>query len=445
MASEIRVNSISSRSGLSTITFGAYGVEIAGITTISQLNVNSGTNAQFAGVVTASAFYGNGSNLTGIDATALKDSNGNVKIQAQASGAVVTGILTTGNVTVGGATTSLVVNGDLRVTGVITTGTSTITLNGNTNTITVGNAFLSSTAGVGLGSTTTAGRNAGVGTVIGSMIFNSDTQSIESYSGAGGWRTVKNMQQITQYFVYTSPTTANLTSTYNFGPDATVDILHLSTGANGSSGSPGNPGNDSGGQGGAGGAGGSLNYKIGQTIAQTGTSFPVTTPSYPSPAMPSPQPGGGPYAGGPGNPGPNMYAGIPGTNASFTITPFAPYFPAYTLSNGNGGAGGPGGNSQFAGDGGSGGGGGLIVAPNGALPAPLAPSTDNTIIGTAGGTASGTGGRNPGPGGSGGQGYGAGGGGGAGGAEHYGSTTGGAGGGAGSPGIMIIKVTGYQS
>ena len=57
MASEIRVNSISSRSGLSTITFGAYGVEIAGITTISQLNVNSGTNANFSGVVTATGGF----------------------------------------------------------------------------------------------------------------------------------------------------------------------------------------------------------------------------------------------------------------------------------------------------------------------------------------------------------------------------------------------------
>ena len=33
-------------------------------------------------------------NLTGIDATALKDSGGNVKIQAQASGAVHTGFST---------------------------------------------------------------------------------------------------------------------------------------------------------------------------------------------------------------------------------------------------------------------------------------------------------------------------------------------------------------
>ena len=39
-----------------------------------------------AGVVTATSFHGSGASLTGIDATALKDPAGNVKIQAQASG-----------------------------------------------------------------------------------------------------------------------------------------------------------------------------------------------------------------------------------------------------------------------------------------------------------------------------------------------------------------------
>ena len=47
-----------------------------------------------SGVVTATAFHGSGASLTGIDATALKDSGGNVKVQAQASGAVHTGIST---------------------------------------------------------------------------------------------------------------------------------------------------------------------------------------------------------------------------------------------------------------------------------------------------------------------------------------------------------------
>ena len=47
-----------------------------------------------SGVITATSFSGSGANLTGIDATALKDSGGNVKIQAQASGAMHTGVST---------------------------------------------------------------------------------------------------------------------------------------------------------------------------------------------------------------------------------------------------------------------------------------------------------------------------------------------------------------
>ena len=50
--------------------------------------------ATVTGVVTATSFSGSGANLTGIDATALKDGSGNVKIQANPDGAVVTGVLT---------------------------------------------------------------------------------------------------------------------------------------------------------------------------------------------------------------------------------------------------------------------------------------------------------------------------------------------------------------
>ena len=49
---------------------------------ITARNINS------SGIITATSFVGSGANLTGIDATAVKDSGGNVKIQAQASGAV---------------------------------------------------------------------------------------------------------------------------------------------------------------------------------------------------------------------------------------------------------------------------------------------------------------------------------------------------------------------
>ena len=67
--------------------------------------------ANITGVVTATSFSGSGANLTGIDATALKDGGGSVKIQANSDGAVVTGVLTattgsfTGNISVGGTLT----------------------------------------------------------------------------------------------------------------------------------------------------------------------------------------------------------------------------------------------------------------------------------------------------------------------------------------------------
>ena len=56
--------------------------------------LGTGVTVTAAGVVSATTYYGSGANLTGIDATSLKDSGGNIKIQANPSGAVVTGVLT---------------------------------------------------------------------------------------------------------------------------------------------------------------------------------------------------------------------------------------------------------------------------------------------------------------------------------------------------------------
>ena len=75
MTSEIRANKQTNRVGLGTVTYTDTGIIVSGI-------------------VTANSFKGDGSSLTGIDATALKDTGGAVKIQAQASGAVYTGIHT---------------------------------------------------------------------------------------------------------------------------------------------------------------------------------------------------------------------------------------------------------------------------------------------------------------------------------------------------------------
>jgi len=65
--------------------------------------IGAPSGAVVTGVVTATSFSGSGASLTGIDATALKDSGGSVKVQANTSGIVVTGIATatsfSGNIT----------------------------------------------------------------------------------------------------------------------------------------------------------------------------------------------------------------------------------------------------------------------------------------------------------------------------------------------------------
>ena len=88
------------------------------------ISVGSNIHLGNAGVITATSFSGSGANLTGIDATALKDSGGAVKIQAQASGAMHTGFSTMQN---------------LRVTGVATFGSGSTTI--DNNVINVGTAL----------------------------------------------------------------------------------------------------------------------------------------------------------------------------------------------------------------------------------------------------------------------------------------------------------------
>ena len=93
------------------------GFSVTGVVTASNVSVASS--------VTANKFYGDGSSLSGIDASSLKDGS-NVKVQAVSGGANVTGDLgVSGNLTVNGTTTtidtavtavdSLAVDGDVNV------------------------------------------------------------------------------------------------------------------------------------------------------------------------------------------------------------------------------------------------------------------------------------------------------------------------------------------
>ena len=86
--SRIRANKITNKAGTGAVELekGAHLPTGIGITGAGGINVT--------GVISATSFSGSGAGLTGIDATSLKDPAGNVKIQAQASGAVYTGIHT---------------------------------------------------------------------------------------------------------------------------------------------------------------------------------------------------------------------------------------------------------------------------------------------------------------------------------------------------------------
>ena len=86
--SRIRANKITNKAGTGAVELekGAHLPTGIGITGAGSINLS--------GVITATSFSGNGAGLTGIDATSIKDPAGNVKIQAQASGAVYTGIHT---------------------------------------------------------------------------------------------------------------------------------------------------------------------------------------------------------------------------------------------------------------------------------------------------------------------------------------------------------------
>ena len=117
MASEIRVNKINNRAGLGTVTYTDTGIIVSGISTATNFktglsnlhstgltvgdsfvhstgfNVGSNIKLGSTGVITATSFSGDGSQLSGIDASALKFGAA-TKVQATNTGAVVSGILT---------------------------------------------------------------------------------------------------------------------------------------------------------------------------------------------------------------------------------------------------------------------------------------------------------------------------------------------------------------
>lgn len=145
--------------GFTTTTSGLFVVTHAGRVGIqtgqptSELHVFG--NQTVTGVITATTFNGQVNSgvgtITRILATHLDSTNANIGVATvgflTGTNLYYTGISTLANVVIGSGTTDLIVTGDARVTGILTIGTSSITLNGNTDIVTVGTGVTISGSG----------------------------------------------------------------------------------------------------------------------------------------------------------------------------------------------------------------------------------------------------------------------------------------------------------
>ncbi len=205
MASEIRVNQIQNRSGLTTTTLNDHGVVVAGIVTANSFsgditgNVTgniSGATAAMTGNIDMKT-GGSGSLILGDDQFVKFGDNNELTIQhsspAGASGAnFIEGDSAGKNLFIRSKLNQnqlkLVPDGQVEAyfagskkfettgSGTITTGIITA-IGGNSNE----GSFLTGTS-VGIGTTTTAGRNAGVSTANGTLVYNSSLNQLEVYA-----------------------------------------------------------------------------------------------------------------------------------------------------------------------------------------------------------------------------------------------------------------------
>jgi len=312
LANGINVTGVSTLSGGVNASQGidATGLRVTGITTLGQANITGLSNA---GVSTLGNATASTLNVSGVSTVGIV--TGATSIQATdfyGSGANLTGIAATSNI----STNAIVNSGMTTATGGIQVGVTT--------SLTVGDTFIRRGA-VGLGTTSTTGRNAGVGTATGTIIFNSTENAVQVYNG-NAWVDIRDtgtgIKATGGAIISGGGRTAHIfysTGTFTVTNSLLTSVDYLVVAGGG--GGPGGPsGASSSGGGGAGGF-------------RTGTGFPVSS-----------SPGVYPITvGGGGN---HTSNGSDSTFSSITSTG-----GGVGSGSGNGSAGGSGGGSCGAGNG----------------------------------------------------------------------------------------------
>ena len=258
-------------------------------------------------------------NVNGISGiNSITAQSGSLNFYTAAGNTLSIGASVSGNIT-GNVTGNL--TGNVNATG-LSTFSGGINV-GATTSIVVGDTFIRRGA-VGLGTTDTTGRNAGVGTATGTFIFNEANSSVECYFGnVLGWQTVKSAFNATGGTKIPSSTTNNGYTYHIFtsaGPSPfsvtgsnNIEVFAVGGGGGGGNGGPSNDGN-------GGGGAGAIRYST--SVSVSNANYAVTV-----------------GAGGAGGPAVLGSRGTTGTPSSF-----APGTSAEVTAAGGGGGGSDNGN-----------------------------------------------------------------------------------------------------
>ena len=153
------------------------GLTVAGVTTASSdVRISGNINA---GIASFTSIAGDGSALTGVANTdfivSVAQTTSRLTVNSDAN---IVGVST--------FTGAIDANNNLDVSGTSTLGQVTLGIGKSINFANTQKAFIQEHS-VGVGTTTTAGRNAGLGTAAGTIIFNSETKHLQVYDG-NAWK-----------------------------------------------------------------------------------------------------------------------------------------------------------------------------------------------------------------------------------------------------------------